>query len=73
MGGPFEYPRTREDMDPNMYVYIYSYLSIYIYNDNMDKIEHYTVSIGYIWSVPFQDRVDQLEGQAKDAEMRWLG
>ena len=22
---------------------------------------------------PFQDRVDQLEGQAKDAEMRWLG
>jgi hypothetical protein len=39
----------------------------------MDKIEHYTVSIGYIWSVPFQDRVDQLEGQAKDAEMRWLG
>ena len=102
-GGPFEYPRTREDMDRNMYIYIYmniyifihiifiyiynifififiyiyiySYLSIYIYihNDNMDKIEHYTVSIGYIWSVPFQDRVDQLEGQAKDAEMRWLG
>ena len=85
-GGPFEYPRTREDMDRNMYIYIYFiyihihiyiyifiYQYIYIYNDNMDKIEHYTVSIGYIWSVPFQDRVDQLEGQAKDAEMRWLG
>ena len=35
-GGPFEYPRTREDMDRNMYIYIlyiytYSYIYIFIY------------------------------------------
>ena len=33
----------------------------------MNIIYYYMVS-----SIPWQDRVDQLEGQAKDAEMRWL-